>query len=131
MTVNNTNAVQIATLTGIDANRGIVYLDGAVYTVDSENVDFGEGVKIDDSVKIWSTSGRNVYTYKIFTMEELATLYELAQDNGITLEAAVGTYVSEDGNLQIAWILIDNYYYVTSGTTETLTQTVDIIARLD
>ena len=132
-------AVKIATITGVDANRGIVYLDGAVYSVDSETVDFGEGVKLADSVKIWGTAGNNKYTYKTFDVAALAELFELVNDewnsdeddsNDVALEAAVGTYFDEDGNLCIAWILVDNYYYVTSGETEVLTKTADILVNL-
>ena len=134
-----TSALKVATITGVDANRGIVYLDGAVYTVDSETVDFGEGVKLADSVKIWGTAGNNKYTYKTFDVAALAELFELVNDewnsdedesNDVALEAVVGTYVDEDGNLCIAWILVDNYYYVTNDDAEVLTKTVDILVNL-
>jgi len=126
ITENNTNAIQIATLTGVDAARGILYLDGAEFNVDGVYADFTNGVKLDSSVKLWATAGNNCYTYKTFDVSSLAELFELANDNGKTLNAAVGVYALESGEIQIAWILVDNYYYQNG----TLTKTMDLVSRL-
>ena len=132
-------SVKIAKITNVDAARGIIYLNGASYAVNNETVDYADGVKIADSVKIWGTAGNNKYTYTTFTVETLAELFELYNDtfntdedasNDTYLEAAVGTYFDEDGNLCIAWIVVENYYYVTSNDTEVLTKTSDIIGAL-
>ena len=116
VTVGNSNAVQIANVTGFNKETGVL-------TLDSD--DFPNGIEI-NGVNVWGAAGNTAYNYKVFTTETLAELYTLATENSITLEAAVGTYVDDDGNLQIAWILIDNYYYAN----ELLTQTFDIVEKL-
>ena len=122
ITVNSSDAVKIANVTDFDLENGVIYLD---------SVDFPDGITLDDSFKVWGTANHTAYTYKVFDTESFGELFDLATTNDITLEAAVGTYVDENGTFRIAWVLVDNYYYVTSGDTEVLTQTKDLIWNLE
>lgn len=131
VTTANTDAVKVGTITNVDAARGIIYINGVSYAIDSEVVDFAEGYKLPADVNIFSNSKNNVYEYATFDLAALAELIETAKENGKTIDAAVGTYFDEDGNLGFAWIIVDNYYWVTSGETEVFTQTSDIVGRID
>jgi len=132
VTTANTDAVQVGTITAIDAARGIIYIDGVEIVVGSENVDFAEGYKLPADINIFSNSKNNVYEYATFDLAGLAELVEEAasQTTPIAIDAAVGTYFDEDGNLGFAWIIVDNYYYATSGDTEVYTQASDIVGRI-
>ena len=139
VTSANSDAVTAATITAVDTARGIVDLDGFVYTYAVEGgtktVDYSTGVKLAADVKIFGTAGSNAYTYKVFDIESLAALVEEAaeaDDDAVApIDCAVGTYFDEDGNLCIAWIIVDNYYDVTAGDGSiTRTQTSDIVASI-
>lgn len=131
VTTANTDAVKVGTITDIDTTRDILYIDGVSYTVKGETVNFADGYKLPADINIFSTAKNNPYEYATFDIASLAELFELAKDNEKVLDAAVGIYFDEDGNLGFAWIIVDNYYYVTSNDEEVLTQTSDIVSRID
>ncbi|MBE6649693.1 MAG: S-layer homology domain-containing protein [Ruminococcaceae bacterium] len=90
-----------------------IYVDKKVVFTTS----FGEGMKIDDTVKIVAVTDRETATIKAITFEDLVAVYDtIAQYNedneetvGFTpakLTATIGTY-TEDENTMIAYVLID------------------------
>jgi len=131
VTENETSAVKVATLTAVDTARNIVKLSGAAFNIDGVSNDFTNGVIINDNVKIFGTAGTSVYTYETFTVETLAELLEEATAETKTLDVAVGAYVDENDDIQIAWLIVDNYNYATVGENEVYTQTNDIVSRIE
>ncbi len=112
---DDTTSVKLVKITGVDAQRGIVYLDGATYDVHGETVNYGEGVKLPTDVKIFG-SAQYVYTYTTFDLTSLETLYKKVVDMGVDFNAAVGTYYDDNGDLCFAWIIVDNYTGTTVST---------------
>lgn len=122
---SDTTSVKLVTITGVDAKRGIVKLDGATYDVHGTFIDYSDGVKLPTDVKIFG-SAQYVYTYTTFDLTSLAALYNKVVDMGETLNAAVGTYYDDNGDLCFAWIIVDNY----TGTTAS-TKAYDMVGAFD
>lgn len=133
-------SVDAAALTGVDVARGIVYLKDVDGT---DAVNFTDGIKLGSDVKILAASAKDNNSSYVadFNIEALAALFERYNeytavnndenpDNDTYINVAIGTYTDEDGALQIAWLIVDNYYIVTADGAETLTAATALATKI-
>ncbi len=132
-TTTNIESVNVGTLTGVNANLGIVDINvNITMTGANAALNLADGIKLGADVKVWSTFEDDEEVYVTFDIATLEELFEEAADNSKTLDCAVGTYVDEEGDIQIAWIIVDNYYVVTDNQgNETYTQTYDVVGNIN
>jgi hypothetical protein len=133
-------SVDAAALTGVDVARGIVYLKDVDGT---DAVNFTDGIKLGSDVKILAASAKDNNSSYVadFNIEALAALFERYNeytavntndnpDDDTYINVAIGTYIDEDGALQIAWLVVDNYYIVTADGAETLTPATPLATKI-
>ncbi len=126
------DTIQIGTISNVNENLGIVDLAGT---------DWAEGIKLGADVKIFGAANKtysNQYvTFDVAGLAELLKAVEYYNDNendgeDVVINCAVGTYVDDNDETQIAWIIVDNWYYVTnSDNTQTYTKAYDIVGAID
>ena len=126
VTEDNSDAVQLGTIASIDTDRGLIYIDGVKFIEDNKEVDFADGIKLGDA-KILATAKVNDYKTMVTDLD-LAKIAEIAENAEKTLDVAVGVSYDEEGELQIAWIIVDNYIY--SESEEAYVITTDILESL-
>ena len=125
-------SVTVGKLTSVNAKYGFVTIDKDItMTGATEALKLSEGATLNSDVKIWSTFEDDEEVYVTFDIASLAELVEEAKEEGKEINCAVGTYVDEDDNIQIAWIIVDNYYDKTDKEGNvTYTQTYDVVGKI-
>ncbi len=96
--MSNSDAVSVGKITKIDAKRGIIYINATV-----NGIDFSQGYKLPEGVLIFAY--KNAYEYQKYA--DLAALATAIEGAKADVNAAVGTYIDENGNLAFAWIIVD------------------------